>query len=92
MQVLVVGSGPAGLILGAALGGRGHHVISVDRDPGPSPDGWRRRGVMQFAHAHNFRPPGRQAPDPGVAGGVRRLDAARRDPDRRRADGRPTPR
>lgn len=56
MQVLVVGSGPAGLILGAALGGRGHHVISVDRDPGPSPDGWRRRGVMQFAHAHNFRP------------------------------------
>jgi 2-polyprenyl-6-methoxyphenol hydroxylase-like FAD-dependent oxidoreductase len=56
MKVLVVGSGPAGLILGAALGGRGHQVISVDRDPGPSPDGWRRRGVMQFAHAHNFRP------------------------------------
>ena len=56
MQVLVIGSGPAGLILGAALGGRGHHVVSVDRDPGPSPDGWRRRGVMQFAHAHNFRP------------------------------------
>lgn len=55
MRVLVVGSGPAGLILGAALGARGHHVISVDRDPGPSPDGWRRRGVMQFAHAHNFR-------------------------------------
>lgn len=56
MRVLVVGSGPAGLILGAALGSRGHHVISVDRDPGPSRDGWRRRGVMQFAHAHNFRP------------------------------------
>ena len=56
MRVLVVGSGPAGLILGAALGRRGHDVVSVDRDPGPSPDGWRRRGVMQFAHAHNFRP------------------------------------
>ncbi len=55
MHVLVVGSGPAGLILGAALAGRGHHVTSVDRDRGPSPDGWRRRGVMQFAHAHNFR-------------------------------------
>ena len=55
MQVLVVGSGPTGLILGAALGSRGHQVSSVDRDPGPSPDGWRRRGVMQFAHAHNFR-------------------------------------
>lgn len=55
MQVLVVGSGPTGLILGAALGSRGHQVASVDRDAGPSPDGWRRRGVMQFAHAHNFR-------------------------------------
>jgi 2-polyprenyl-6-methoxyphenol hydroxylase-like FAD-dependent oxidoreductase len=56
MRVLVVGSGPTGLILGAALAGRGHQVASVDRDPGPSPDGWPRRGVMQFAHAHNFRP------------------------------------
>lgn len=55
MQVLIVGSGPAGLILGAALGARGHGVVSVDRDPGPAHDGWRRRGVMQFAHAHNFR-------------------------------------
>ncbi|QZY28369.1 FAD-dependent monooxygenase [Nocardioides coralli] len=56
MQVLVVGSGPAGLMVGAALATRGHSVVSVDRDPGPTPQGWRRRGVMQFDHAHNFRP------------------------------------
>ena len=55
MRVLIIGSGPAGLILGAALSGRGHHVLSVDRDAGPTDAGWRRRGVMQFEHAHNFR-------------------------------------
>lgn len=56
MRVLVVGSGPTGIVLGAALGRRGHHVVSVDRDAGPTVDGWHRRGVMQFVHAHNFRP------------------------------------
>ena len=57
MRVLIVGSGPAGLTLGAPLARRGHEVISVDRDPGPAADGaWRRRGVMQFQHAHGFRP------------------------------------
>lgn len=56
MRVLIVGSGPTGIILGATLGRRGHDVVSVDRDPGPSAHGWRRRGVMQFDHAHNFRP------------------------------------
>jgi 2-polyprenyl-6-methoxyphenol hydroxylase-like FAD-dependent oxidoreductase len=28
----------------------------VDRDPGPVGKDWRRRGVMQFEHAHGFRP------------------------------------
>src|SRR6478609_4255690 len=57
MKVLVLGSGPTGLLIGAALAERGHEVISVDRDPGPAADGtWRRRGVMQFEHAHGFRP------------------------------------
>jgi 2-polyprenyl-6-methoxyphenol hydroxylase-like FAD-dependent oxidoreductase len=52
-----VGAGPTGLILGAALGLREHLVTVVDRDPGPGPDGsWKRRGVMQFEHAHGFRP------------------------------------
>src|SRR4051794_23297231 len=57
MKVLVLGSGPTGMLTGAALAERGHEVISVDRDPGPAADGtWRRRGVMQFEHAHGFRP------------------------------------
>jgi 2-polyprenyl-6-methoxyphenol hydroxylase-like FAD-dependent oxidoreductase len=56
MQTLVVGSGPTGLVLGAALARRAHRVTSVDRDPGPTGEVWQRRGVMQFAHAHGFRP------------------------------------
>lgn len=56
MRTLVVGSGPAGLLLGAALARRGHQVTSVDRDPGPTGRFWTRRGVMQFEHAHGFRP------------------------------------
>lgn len=55
MKALIVGSGPAGLLLGAALARRGHEVLSVDRDPGPTGESWARRGVMQFAHAHGFR-------------------------------------
>ena len=56
MRTLIVGSGPTGLFLGASLARRGHDVISVDRDPGPSGAAWIRRGVMQFEHAHGFRP------------------------------------
>ncbi|MGA9343818.1 MAG: tryptophan 7-halogenase [Nocardioidaceae bacterium] len=56
MRTLIVGSGPTGLMLGAALAQRGHQVTSVDRDPGPTADTWIRRGVMQFEHAHGFRP------------------------------------
>ncbi len=56
MRTLIVGSGPTGLLLGAALARRGHEVTSVDRDPGPNGGAWVRRGVMQFDHAHGFRP------------------------------------
>src|SRR3954469_181621 len=56
VRTLMVGSGPTGLMLGAALARRGHQVTSVDRDPGPTGDAWIRRGVMQFEHAHGFRP------------------------------------
>jgi 2-polyprenyl-6-methoxyphenol hydroxylase-like FAD-dependent oxidoreductase len=57
MRVAIIGAGPAGLFLGSALAGRGHDVVAVDRDAGPPEDGdWRRPGVMQFHHAHAFRP------------------------------------
>ena len=56
MRTVIVGSGPTGLMLGAALARRGHQVTSVDRDAGPIGDTWVRRGVMQFEHAHGFRP------------------------------------
>jgi len=56
VHVAIIGSGPTGLFLGAALARRGHRVTAVDRDPGPGADGsWPRRGVMQFHHAHAFR-------------------------------------
>lgn len=57
MRVAVAGAGPTGLMISAALARRGHGVTLVDRDPGPSQDEkWDRRGVMQFRHAHAFRP------------------------------------
>ena len=56
MQTAIIGAGPTGLFLGAALARRGHAVIIIDRDPGPESHGsWTRKGVMQFHHAHAFR-------------------------------------
>lgn len=58
MRTVVVGAGPTGLFTGISLARRGREVVVVDRDPGPAGDGtWRRRGVMQFEHAHTFRGP-----------------------------------
>ena len=57
VRVAIVGAGPAGLLTGSALARRGHEVVAVERDAGPPPEGrWPRRGVMQFHHAHGFRP------------------------------------
>ncbi|HSU37570.1 MAG TPA: FAD-dependent monooxygenase [Propionibacteriaceae bacterium] len=57
MTISIVGAGPTGLYLGIALARHGHRVRLIERDAGPSPDGtWARRGVMQFHHAHGFRP------------------------------------
>jgi 2-polyprenyl-6-methoxyphenol hydroxylase-like FAD-dependent oxidoreductase len=56
MNVIIIGAGPTGLTLGAALARRGAPATVVDPDPGPARDGsWPRRGVMQFGHAHGFR-------------------------------------
>ena len=56
MRVAIVGAGPTGLFTSLALARRGHAVVVVDRDTGPTPDGrWRRAGVMQFHHPHAFR-------------------------------------
>ena len=58
VRVAIIGAGPTGLFLGAALQRRGHAVTVVDRDGGPESDGsWPRKGVMQFHHAHGFRAP-----------------------------------
>lgn len=57
MRIAIVGAGPAGLFSAIALARRGHPVVVVDRDRGPAPGGdWPRRGLMQFHHAHTFRP------------------------------------
>ena len=56
MRTAIIGAGPAGLVLGAALARRGAQVTLVDRDPGPPAEGvWARKGVMQFHHAHGIR-------------------------------------
>jgi 2-polyprenyl-6-methoxyphenol hydroxylase-like FAD-dependent oxidoreductase len=57
MKALVAGGGPVGIYTAVALARRGHEVTLVDRDPGPTADGtWKRAGVMQFQHAHGWRP------------------------------------
>lgn len=57
MRLTIIGAGPSGLVAGIALARAGHEVDLIDRDPGPDPVGrWKRKGVMQFHHAHAFRP------------------------------------
>jgi 2-polyprenyl-6-methoxyphenol hydroxylase-like FAD-dependent oxidoreductase len=57
MKALVAGGGPVGIYTAMALARRGHDVTIVDRDPGPTGDAdWPRAGVMQFEHAHGWRP------------------------------------
>jgi 2-polyprenyl-6-methoxyphenol hydroxylase-like FAD-dependent oxidoreductase len=58
VPTVVVGAGPTGLFIALALARRGRKVTMIDRDPGPPSDPtavWRRKGVMQFHHAHTFR-------------------------------------
>lgn len=56
VRTAIVGAGPTGLFIAISLARRGREVVLIDRDPGPPNQGeWRRRGVMQFQHAHSFR-------------------------------------
>ena len=85
MRIAIVGAGPAGLFLGAGLARRGHQVTAVERDPGPAADGtWPRRGVMQFHHAHAFRPQVAQALEQELPEALRQWLAAGAEPVRLR--------
>lgn len=81
MRVAIIGAGPTGLFLGAALARRGHRVTAVDRDRGPV-DGepWARKGVMQFHHAHAFRFQIADALEREVPGAVTRWETAGAEP------------
>lgn len=93
MHVAIIGAGPTGLVLSAALARRGHRVTAVDRDAGPGPDGgWARRGVMQFHHAHGFRPQIGETLQAEVPGAVEAWVAAGAEPITMvLPDGRPIP-
>ncbi|MDA2890715.1 FAD-dependent oxidoreductase [Mycolicibacterium sp. BiH015] len=74
MPTVVVGAGPTGLFTAITLARRGRRVVIVDRDPGPEKDGaWRRRGVMQFEHAHTFRGPAVEALQDQIPDALRAL-------------------
>lgn len=58
MRAIVVGGGPVGSFTAIGLARRGHDVVVVDRDPGPTPEGsWQRVGVMQGGAPHAWRGP-----------------------------------
>ena len=83
MRIAIIGAGPAGLFVGAGLGRRGHQVIMVERDPEPAASGsWPRRGVMQFHHAHAFRPQVVQALEQELPDALDRWRAAGAEPAR----------
>ncbi len=60
-QIVIVGSGIAGMCTALALARRGHDITVVERD-GEPPEGdadaaffqWQRRGAAQFRHPHAF--------------------------------------
>jgi 2-polyprenyl-6-methoxyphenol hydroxylase-like FAD-dependent oxidoreductase len=67
MDIVIVGSGPAGTTAAVLLARQGHRITLVDRDPGPVPGmPWERVGVMQFRLPHTFRAPGVQVLQPRI--------------------------
>jgi 2-polyprenyl-6-methoxyphenol hydroxylase-like FAD-dependent oxidoreductase len=60
-RIAIVGAGMAGLGAALFLARRGHAVDVIEQDPGEAPDDaeaafsdWKRRGVPQARHSHNF--------------------------------------
>ena len=60
-RIAIVGAGMAGLGAALFLARRGHAVDVIEQDPGEAPDDpeaafshWKRRGVPQACHSHNF--------------------------------------
>ena len=60
-RIAVIGAGMAGLGAALFLARRGHAVDNIEQDPGEPPDDpeqafgdWKRRGVPQARHSHNF--------------------------------------
>lgn len=60
-RIAIIGAGMVGLGAALFLARRGHSVDVIEQDPGEAPDDpeaafrdWKRRGVPQARHSHNF--------------------------------------
>jgi 2-polyprenyl-6-methoxyphenol hydroxylase-like FAD-dependent oxidoreductase len=59
-SIVVAGGGIVAMLTAVALGGDGHQVTVLERDPSPAPgaleswDTWKRRGIGQFRLPHLF--------------------------------------
>src|ERR1700690_2022853 len=80
--IVVIGGGMGGLSDALPLGGDGHDVTVLERDPAPPPaeadaawDDWDRKGVNQFRMIHYFLPRFREIVEAELPDVVKALDA-----------------
>jgi 2-polyprenyl-6-methoxyphenol hydroxylase-like FAD-dependent oxidoreductase len=81
-DVVVIGGGVVGLSTAMLLGGDGHDITLLERDPGPPPEtpdelwtSWERKGVNQFRMLHYFLPRFRSTLEAELPDAVRTLEA-----------------